>query len=274
LSVSSAQTIVGLSEPGPGSKLNAGVAKVAYGHDPASTAIRPNEVVFSGDTVFPHFIDGSGWGTSVFLVNLENRALHFRVAFFQDDGTDLYVQVKGFGLIRAMDITLATAASFQFETGGTASGLASGWALLQKDSITDSIGAMSIFRYSGVGQPQEAVVPLTNQFDGHFVLMFDNTSNYATGIAIANPTTIPVSIPVNIRNQIGQIIDQQFVHLGPYGHIAFVLGTQWSSTAGIRGAIEFQASGFGVAALGLRFNGLAFTSFPVFENFNWVVAQP
>jgi hypothetical protein len=93
-------------------------------------------------------------------------------------------------------------------------------------------------------------------------------------MAIANPTTDAVVIPVNIRNQAGQIIDQRTVRLGSYGHTAFTLADTWGSTAGRRGAIEFLTSGFGVGALGLRFNGAAFTSFHVLENPNWSVQPP
>jgi len=113
-------------------------------------------------------------------------------------------------------------------------------------------------------------VPIVNQFASHFVLPFDNTA-YVTAAAIANPTLLTVLIPVTIRNEQGQIIDRQTISLGPYGHTAFPLANQWLSTVGKRGAIEFQTSGFGVGALGLRFNGSAFTSFNVLENLSWVV---
>ena len=90
------------------------------------------------------------------------------------------------------------------------------------------------------------------------------------GIAIANPTLNGVVIPVNIRNEQGQIIDSRQISLGAYSHTSFPLPSVWTSTAGIRGAIEFVTSGFGVGALGLRFNGAAFTSLSVLENFAWL----
>src|SRR6476469_2948858 len=172
--------------------------------------------------------------------------------------------------VRGLNVTLETAGSIEFETAGLASNLTQGWALLSQ-STNDSVGGMAIFRQSVFGRPdQEAVVPIVSQFDNHFVLLFDNTA-FTTAIALANPTTNRVDIPVNIRNQAGQIIDRRTVTLGSYNHTAFTLPDTWSSTAGRRGAIEFQTSGFGVGALGLRFNGSAFTSFHVLENFNWVV---
>src|SRR5437764_13138457 len=97
----------------------------------------------------------------------------------------------------------------------------------------------AIFRQTVAGrQAQEAVVPSVNQYDSHFVLPFDNTI-YTTGVALANPTTTRVSIPVNIRNEAGQIIDTRQFSLGPYSHSAFVLPDIWASTAGKRGTLEF-----------------------------------
>jgi len=113
-------------------------------------------------------------------------------------------------------------------------------------------------------------VPIVNQFESHFVLMFDNTA-FTSAIALANPTLTSVVIPVYVRAMSGQIIDQRTITLGPYSHTAFTLPDTWASTAGRRGVVEFQASGFGVGALGLRFSGSAFTSFHVLSNFDWLV---
>ncbi len=229
-------------------------------------------MVLPGDRVFAQFVDGASWNTSIYLVNLENHPTSFSVLFFQDNGTDLNVPLVGLGpgLSRGVNISLNTAGSIEFETTGTSPNLAQGWALISQ-TTDDSIGAFAVFRQSPLGgQPQEAVVPVVNQFESHFVLLFDNTA-YITAIAIANPTINSVVIPVNIRNESGQIIDTQTIALGAYAHTAFTLPNTWLSTAGSRGAIEFLTSGFGVGALGLRFNGAAFTSFNVLENYNWVV---
>jgi hypothetical protein len=229
-----------------------------------------NVVVFIGDRVIPQFVDGANWQTAITVVNLENHLTSFDVLFFRDDGTDLIVPVVAQGPVRGMHITLGTAASLTFQTSGTSSVLSSGWALLSQ-SNNDSVGIFAIFRQNVPGQPQEAVVPAVNQFENHFVLLFDNTFPFVTGVALANPTLNAVSIPVNIRNEQGQIIDTRQFSLGPYSHAAFVLPTTWPSTTGIRGAIEFLTSGFGVGALGLRFNGSAFTSLNVLQNYNWAV---
>ena len=267
-SLSMAQTVVGLTGSDSGSRLNQQLLGERQGGTKKSG--QRDVVVFPGDRVIPQFVDGGSWKTSMFFVNLENHSVSFQVLFFNDSGDDMIIPIVGQGFVRGLNVTLETAGSIEFETAGLASNLTQGWALLSQ-STNDSVGGMAIFRQSVFGRPdQEAVVPIVSQFDNHFVLLFDNTA-FTTAIALANPTTNRVDIPVNIRNQAGQIIDRRTVTLGSYNHTAFTLPDTWSSTAGRRGAIEFQTSGFGVGALGLRFNGSAFTSFHVLENFNWVV---
>ena len=246
----------------------AGAKAGAKALQPQGGRIEPKVVVFPGDRVISQFVEGGGWSTSVFFVNLENHPVSFQVLFFRDDGNDLFVPVAGLGLVRQVNITLDTAGSTEFETTGVTGSLKQGWALVSQ-TTEDTVGGMAVFRQHVFGRPdQEAVVPIVSQFDSHFVLLFDNTA-FITGIAIANPTLSFVDIPVTIRNQAGQIIDQRTISLGSYNHTAFSLPDTWQSTAGRRGTIEFETSGFGVAALGLRFNGAAFTSFNVLENINW-----
>jgi hypothetical protein len=239
--------------------------KVAHPH--------PDTVVFVGDWVIPHFIDGGSWQTAVTVVNLENHQTSFDVLFFTDSGADFIVPIEGQGLLRGVHITLGIAGSYTFQTTGTDPNLASGWAYLSQ-STNDSVGAYAIFRSAPFGeQPQEAVVPAVNKFETHFVLPFDNTGQFVTGVALANPTLSAVEIPANIRDEQGQIIDTQLFSLGSFGHAAFVLPGTWPSTVGIRGTVEFLTSGFGVGALGIRANGRAYTSLSVMENLNWVVTH-
>ena len=270
-SLSMAQVVTGLTGSNANDRLNQQFLQELRGQ--AKTTGEKQVVVSPGDRVIAQFVDGGSWKTSMYFVNLENRSVSFQVLFFRDDGGDMVVPILGQGLVRGLTVSLDPAGSIQFETVGAAFDLTQGWALLSQ-STNDTVGGMAIFRQSVSGRAdQEAVVPIVSQYDNHFVLLFDNT-NFVTAIAIANPTTQAVVIPVNIRNQFGEIIDQRTVRLGSYGHTAFALPDTWGSTSGRRGAIEFLTSGFGVGALGLRFNGAAFTSFHVLENPNWVVQPP
>jgi|SRR5579859_311288 len=256
-----------------------GAVNHAVGSVATGTDVQPHDVVFAGDNVFPQVVDGAGWKTTFKLVNLENHTVSFTLSFFDDDGFRLSLPILDSAVINggfytSIAFTLVPASSITIETDGSALGLAQGWALMQRTNATDSIGGFAIFRFRAPGIPdQEAVVPIVNQFSGHFVLLFDNTSFFVSGIAIANPSGSTVSIPVFIRDETGQIIDQQFIALDPFAHTAFVAPDRWPSTVGRAGAIEFLTSGFGVGALGLRFNGYAFTSFPILTNLSWLPTQ-
>ena len=229
---------------------------------------KPEVVVFVGDRVIPQFVDGGSWKTSMTVLNLENHPTNFDVLFFRDNGNDLFVPIVGQGSVRALNITLNAAGSLSFETEGSAANLVQGWALISQ-STDDAVGGLAIFRQRVPGRPDfEAVVPIVSQFDSHFVLLFDNVG-FTTAAAIANPTLTSVIIPVNIRNELGQIIDSRTIELGPYSHVSFTLPDTWTSTARRRGAVEFLTTGFGVGALGIRFGAASFTSFHVLSNFNW-----
>ncbi len=270
-----AQTMEGLGASDAGVTLNQehiSLVREARQNSAVSTRNpRPNVVIFTGDRVVSQFVNGSAWQTAITVVNLETHSTSFDVLFFLDNGNDFNVPIIGLsGLNRAVHVTLNPFGTLTFQTTGTASVLTSGWALLSQ-SNNDSVGITGVFRLNLPGQQsQEAVVPAVNQFEQHFVLPFDNTI-YIMGLALANPTLNSVTVFATIRNEQGQSIDARQLLLGPYNHTAFILPSAWSSTRGIRGTIEFVTSGFGVGALGLRFDGIAFTSVSVLENFNWIV---
>src|SRR5713101_4137286 len=112
---------------------------------------RPDTVVFIGDRVIPHFVDGGTWQTEITVVNLENYSTTFDVLFFTDLGDDFFVPVEGQGLARGMHIVLGAAGSFTFQTTGADPGLSSGWALLSQPN-NDSVGAYAIFRSAPFGE--------------------------------------------------------------------------------------------------------------------------
>lgn len=253
-----------------GSSLNRqAVEQVKAGRTSTKDTTR-NVVVFAGDRVIPQLVDGAGWQTSMTFVNLENRVVRFSVYFFADNGTDLYIPIVGLGTVRGMIGVFNVAQSETVETVGASTKLSQGWAYIVTENIADAVGGLAVFKQMVPGIPDfEAVVPVVNEFDGHFVLMFDNTK-FVTAMAIANPRPIAVIVPLNIRNEGGAIIESTTMTLAPYEHRAFVIPDEYKITAGRRGKIEFLAPGFGVAALGLRFNPSgAFTSFHVLSNFNW-----
>lgn len=211
-------------------------------------------IVFPGDDVVPQFVDGSGWSTTITLTNLDTKRVKTTVYFFTETGTDMTVTINGVGTARAADVTLDRYASLSFNTAGTAPSLQVGWAYLVS------------------GSPDfEAVVPVVNEFENHFILLYDNTNSYVTALALANPDITPITANFTIRGENPTVLDNQKLTLGKFAHTAGTLPDMFPITAGRRGTLEITATGFGVGVVGLRFNpGGAFTSFNVLSNLDWL----
>src|SRR5262249_49718370 len=101
----------------------------------------------------------------------------------------------------------------------------------------------------------EAVVPLETRNAASFVLSFDNTSGFVTGVAMANTSTQSSFVQVVIRDDNGVILQSNSVALVALGHNSFDLAARFSVTAQRRGTVEFQPpAGGGISVLGIRFN--------------------
>lgn len=260
-----------------GGRANAAAADALHGRvAPRAAPNRPSVVLFTGDTVFPQVVDGGGWKTSFIISNLDTVARHCEVRFFRDDGTDMLLPIFSDtlhgDLLSGVSLTINAGGTAFFESAGDDPVLAQGWALLVKDNSSDPIGGMAVFRQNLAGNQQaEAVVPVVSQFDGHFVLIFDNTNGYVTGMAIANPSSRSIVATADVLDELGNLIAQETLSLNSYSHQAFAISDEWPSTAGRRGSIEFQTSGFGIGVLGLRFSPFgSFTSFNILTNISWI----
>src|SRR5262249_23082911 len=122
-----------------------------------------------------------------------------------------------------------------------------------------AIGGTAVFAFQIAGQPDtEAAVPITTQRGKRFLLPFDNTPGFATGVAVANPSASqPSVLSVVFRNQAGQITSSVRPYvLVPHGHGSFGL----PSRPGVRGVAELASPSVDVVALGIRSHGRAFTS--------------
>ncbi len=233
-------------------------------------------VSYSGDTVFPQFVDGATWKTSLTMTNLDSKTLHFILYFIADDGSDLFVQIVGLGVTSGVDVTLNSLASTTIETTGTASQLSQGYVWMKKDNIDDVINGIGVFRARTPGHPDfEAAVPLSSEVDNRFVLLFDNTAGFVTGVAVANSWDTALPVHVTIRDEAANVIGAETLQMAAFEHTAFQAPLKWTVTRGIRGSIEFSTpvgtTALAPSVLGLRFNPSGpFTSFHVLSNLQWL----
>lgn len=220
-----------------------------------SAAIIPTQVI-------SQVADGSGWKTSITLVNLDTVPAPFTLRFWHQNGSALPVPILGGTASETVEGTIPVGGTRIVETQATATDLIQGWAEL---STTRAISGLAVFRQRATGRPdQEAAVSLTAT-GNRFVVPFDNTENFVTSMALVNSSaTLGTTISVVLRDENGVQIGTDSINLGGRGHTAFALTDRFTASRVRRGTAEFTSSNAQITGLGLRFNpGGAFTSFPV-----------
>ncbi len=203
-----------------------------------------------------HIASANGWTTTFALINTSATAAPAHLQFFDDNGNPLILPLSfpqsgdsASTVDSKVDTTLDAGATLLIETTGSLdSPLQSGSAQL---TSTGSVSGFGIFRYEPNGQ--EALVPLENRNASTYVLAFDNTGGITTGVALSTNSSVPVNIPVIIRDDSGAQVGTSAIPLAANGHGAFVLATQFPATAKIRGTLEFVTpSGAQLSVVGIR----------------------
>lgn len=199
--------------------------------------------------------DLGNWATAVYLHNTTSAPVQATVRFFSAEGAPL--SVPGVNAASTV-ISLAPRGTGVVEVP-TVGPLTQGW--VQVDSPEGVIG-YGIFRQTLPGvNPQEGVVPFSSSSSAGAAIVFDET-DYVTAVAVLNPGTAPVTVIVAARDEAGNEIGRFTLALNARQRAAFVVRDRPEMTAmrGRRGVLEFSAADGPVSVLGLRFNGLAFTS--------------
>jgi hypothetical protein len=210
------------------------------------------------------------WTTTFTLVNNGATAAAIHMNFFSDSGTPLPLALtfpqtsSNPGAPQAtFDSTLNPGAVLIIQTTGpTTQAVQTGWAQLLYNG---NVGGYAVFGQSTSGaSTQEAVVPLETRTPASFVIPYDTTGGYATGVALANVSTVAANITLLIRDDSGNLLQTTAIPLSAQGHTSFVLVTQFGITAQRRGTLEFQTPAGGqISVLGLRFPpGPAFSTVP------------
>jgi hypothetical protein len=136
-----------------------------------------------------------------------------------------------------------------------------GWAQV---STNGNVGVFGVFKQTLANAIPEGVVQLETRNAGSYVLAFDNTANYATGVALANVASQQGTINIVIRDDNGFVLQSNTVTLAALAHTSFNLADRFPIAAQRRGTVEFQTPAGGqISVIGLRFSPTnAFTTIP------------
>jgi hypothetical protein len=201
---------------------------------------------------------GGLWNTTITLVNTGTTSADVVLNFFDDNGNPLqlpliFPQTTDAAplLASTLDRSIAAGAEFVIQTAGTASqATVEGWAQLLANG---TVGGSAVFAWTASAGTQEAVVPLETSNPSAFVLPFDYTGGYATGVALANMSSQAATIPVVLRNAAGTTLQTTSISLPAYAHTSFMLAANYPAVAGQFGAMELDTPAGGqISALGIR----------------------
>ncbi len=211
----------------------------------------------SRPSVLPQFAFGGGWYSALYFTNLTASAVSFAVNFVSNAGLPLTVPSVGGSTTQ---VNLAANGTAIIEAPNTGS-LAQGYAAF---TLPSGVFGYGVFRQSVPGKhDQEAVVPLSNQGALSNTLTWDDTT-LVTAVSVVNPSSTATTVAVTLWGESGSMIGTAMIALPANGKTAATLRSLpgLSAMVGQRGSAEFSVTAGSVAVLGLRFDGLAFTSIP------------
>src|SRR5437867_1497425 len=149
------------------------------------------------------FVDGGGWATEIVLINPLNKAISGSIQAFNPDGQPAFVPFAG-------PYTIPAAGFLRFRTAGTGVNVRSGSIRITPaaDSPAPSSTAILSFRNNGITILQTAIPGVAS--GTAFRLFVENLGtlnsvpgSIQTAIAVANPTSNPVSVALELYGNDG-----------------------------------------------------------------------
>jgi enterochelin esterase-like enzyme len=145
-----------------------------------------NQSLANSPIYFPQLADGSGWTTSLILMNTAD--VEERGSFDIRDNTGLPLVVRSVDGAAASSIrySIPPGGVFRFQTDGSSEGQKAGWVRLIPDSANNTPVGSGVFGYNPVNVlVTESGIPSVLSTT-HARIFVDLTQNHNTGLAIAN----------------------------------------------------------------------------------------
>lgn len=199
----------------------------------------------------PRISDGNGWKTTILLQNPAAFAVPFSLVF-RDPATPgalLKLPVLGVGMSSEYSDVIPAGGTRTIETTGTAKPLVQGWAEIVSEG---PIAGTVVLTHTVGSVDAEATMQIQPGPGERFVLPFDNSGGYATGLATLNAAKSDSIGTVIVRDESGERLDTQYFPTGGGTSQAFMLADRFQATKAIRGTLEFV--GVEISVLGARFN--------------------
>jgi hypothetical protein len=212
----------------------------------------------SGTVVVPHFADGDGWITQIFLVNPTGNAISGSVQFTNPNGSAVSVSIAGHSG-SSFSYSIPAGTSEKLATSGSG-------AITNQGSVhvVPATGAapvaLVVFSYRPAGiTVTEAGVPVNSGTAFRLYVESAGTTgqpgNIQTGIAVANTSAASESVTFDITDLNGNSVglSPASVTLVPSGQSAQFLSQLFPSLPSpFKGVLRITTTGSGISVVGLR----------------------
>lgn len=208
--------------------------------------------------VLSQFAFGGGWYSAIYFANSGTSDVSFPVDFVGDNGTPMSVPSVGGS---SKTVNLPPGGSVLIEATNTGP-LVQGYA---SAVLPVGVTGYGVFRQSAPGSAdQEAVVPLDVAGAGFRAFLYDETNGLVTAAAILNPSNVDTTVAVSASDSSGHVVGTTSIAIPARSKVAAALRSLpgLGGIVGNVGTVRFSVSTGSLSVLGLRFDGLAFTSIP------------
>jgi len=228
----------------------------------ATTAYGQESTTLGQAAVISQVADGDGWQTIISLNNIDAAPSLYKLSFFDDTGAPLSLQTD---VLTGPVIygSIPAHGSVTIQTAGTKASLSQGWALMETVFVEQftavtapgatTAGTVIFRRPPTVPRPVEVSEPLDFSAKSQWVLPFDHTNGYTSGIALVNPSTSQdISIFLTFFDTSGATLLQDSFTL-PHGqHQSITLTQKYPQVIGRFGTLKIATSGPAVNVLGFH----------------------
>lgn len=223
------------------------------------TVIDSRTFTASTDPTIPHIASGDGWTTTVKLINTSNQVSLITLKFYDPSGINNPFFVNGHYLA---DYSIVVPGN------GTTDVIMSDPNSLK----TGSLEIKSIYGSGVVAQSTysnklfEATIASSIPNKDEFIMPFDNSGLYSTGIALVNYLNYPQEVTFTFYDNFGSQIHVERLSIPAKGQISLTLDNVFPQTKSKNGSVKIKAARPSLTGFGLRFNREKsyFTTIPIF----------
>jgi hypothetical protein len=166
-----------------------------------------------GTVILPHFADGGGWTTQVILVNPSGQTMQGTIDLLDE------------GAPASSPYSIAAGSYFRFQTSGSGANIRAGSVRIVPAANGTAPAAFAVFSFRKDGVTVTEASVLAARGATAYRAYVETSDNIQTGIAIANPSSAPITVNLAATTLLGEQAGLSgTLSIPANGHVSAFLG--------------------------------------------------